>query len=514
MPIFTTSNGPKYVNLATTLVVLAASVVMFSTPLRVPVNLLGCAQDDFYYYLVVARNLARGLGSTFDGTTLTNGYHPLYIMVLWAISLVTKSLRGVFCWLAVIDITSSLAIFLAARALFARVLHRVWLENTLAIVVLTRCRNLLGEQMEVTLALPLAILFLLLLLRRPEIIPTRQWAGIGFIASLLVLARLDAILLVGLCGSLGLIIPRYRTGLTGSKVAAFLAGMMPLLIAYVVTNKVVFHRFMPISGTAKQLETVHTFAWHAFKLSLTSDLRPVFFVSALGLLSFPVFRSRLSPEQKVVYLAGLSFPFVHWSLNLWLSDWQIWPWYAYSFVISVLIVLAMVSAVCLRYFEQRRWQIAEPFLLIAAALLLVSKHYSVGAFMMDTADAAVKISEFSDSHPARYAMGDRSGMVGYLSHQPVLQTEGLMMDGSYLTHIRRQDPLKEVLKLYGVDYYIAFEEKNRDGGYEGADGCYHAKEPAQAGSHSPVMRGVFCKPPVMEYSVPSGHTRIFDLREP
>ena len=38
--------------------------------------------DDGYYYLVVARNLAKGMGSTFDGVSLTNGYHPLLAFLL------------------------------------------------------------------------------------------------------------------------------------------------------------------------------------------------------------------------------------------------------------------------------------------------------------------------------------------------------------------------------------------------------------------------------------------------
>jgi hypothetical protein len=37
--------------------------------------------DDAYYYAAIARNLARGAGSTFDGINPTNGYHPLWMAV-------------------------------------------------------------------------------------------------------------------------------------------------------------------------------------------------------------------------------------------------------------------------------------------------------------------------------------------------------------------------------------------------------------------------------------------------
>lgn len=41
--------------------------------------------DDAYYYFTVARNVATGAGSTFDGVTVTTGYHPLWLGVLTAL---------------------------------------------------------------------------------------------------------------------------------------------------------------------------------------------------------------------------------------------------------------------------------------------------------------------------------------------------------------------------------------------------------------------------------------------
>ncbi len=38
-------------------------------------------RDDAYYYFKVAQNISEGKGSTFDGTNLANGYHPLWMLV-------------------------------------------------------------------------------------------------------------------------------------------------------------------------------------------------------------------------------------------------------------------------------------------------------------------------------------------------------------------------------------------------------------------------------------------------
>ena len=45
-------------------------------------SIYGGFDDDFFYYAGVANHLAHGAGSTFDGIHRTNGYHPLWLLVL------------------------------------------------------------------------------------------------------------------------------------------------------------------------------------------------------------------------------------------------------------------------------------------------------------------------------------------------------------------------------------------------------------------------------------------------
>jgi hypothetical protein len=503
----------RLVDWATILAVTLSMGWMFSAPLRAHDDLLAYAQDDFYYYLAVARNLADGLGSTFDGRTLTNGYHPLYLLLLWAVSLSARSLRAVFWWLAAIDTLSAAGIFLAARAFLARQFASVWLRNALALLFVSRLRIILCEQMEVNLALPLAICFLLLLDRPPETVSPRRWGAIGGVAALLVLARLDAALLVGLVGVLAISIPGCRKSITLGRVMAFCGGLLPPLAGYLLINKLVFHRLTPISGAAKQMETTHHFAWNALSLSVTPSIEGIFLLALLALAVVALRWKVLAAERRLVYTAALIFPFLHWALNLFLSDWPVWPWYAYSVRIALLVVFAVAANSCAKWFRERWWRMGEIALFALAALLLTVQHYSIGGYMIDTARAAEAIRSFAMTHPGRYAMGDRAGMVGYIDGQPTLQTEGLMMDDAYLAHIRRQDSLNDVLRLYAVDFYVSFEGKTGDGSHMDQSGCYHAKEPAQAGSQSPVMRGVFCQPSVLDFDAASGRTRVFDLRQ-
>jgi hypothetical protein len=45
-------------------------------------SIIGTTADDMFYYLEIARNLAEGRGPTFDGETMTNGWHPLWMGML------------------------------------------------------------------------------------------------------------------------------------------------------------------------------------------------------------------------------------------------------------------------------------------------------------------------------------------------------------------------------------------------------------------------------------------------
>ena len=50
--------------------------------------------DDTYFYLQVAWNFARGLGSTFNGIMPTNGYHPLWMLLCALVYTIVPSKTG------------------------------------------------------------------------------------------------------------------------------------------------------------------------------------------------------------------------------------------------------------------------------------------------------------------------------------------------------------------------------------------------------------------------------------
>ena len=80
------------------------------------------------------------------------------------------------------------------------------------------------------------------------------------------------------------------------------------------------------------------------------------------------------------------------------------------------------------------------------------------------------------------------------------------MDKAYLENIREQRSLNDVLRNYGVTYYIATDPQP-------IGGCYTVREPIQAGPDSRSMHGTFCSEPVAHMVSFGEVTDIFDLHD-
>ncbi len=155
--------------------------------------------DDTYYTLSIARSIAHGHGPTADGTTLTSGFQPLLgflmIPVYWLTDNLDLALRIDLFLLVVVDtlivaILAWVAFRLAGRVA-AVVAAAIWAVSPVATTMA------LGG-LETSLALLCEIGLVAACIWANDRPSTRRWAVVGVIAGLAVLARVDALLLVGL----------------------------------------------------------------------------------------------------------------------------------------------------------------------------------------------------------------------------------------------------------------------------------------------------------------------------
>ncbi len=471
----------------------------------------GGFDDDFFYYAQIARHLANGAGSTFDGIHFTNGYHPLWLLILTLFTAINSG-RFFFIMVSAAALLSLASIFglniLCLRRLGVPVAGRY----VIATLVTFWSDILLRGGMEVTLALPLLLLLIYLWLDRPPNTPLRFFQ-LGSIASLCILARLDSAIFITLLFFATVRFEPHPFAAWLKRTFAFCLGLLPFW-AYIILNKVFFGALMPSSAQAKQLRLHHGFRAETL-ISLFYPFTAVRLILVLPCLVcivlLLVFLLRKSKDHlpapardKPVLWALALFPLLHLASLCLLSDWPLWYWYFYPLVLASMGSLAAWTA---RYpLSSRQWS----RLAIGAAVLIAgyTAAFHIHHPPRKNPDLllAREVADFAKTHPDIYAMGDRSGTVGYLLPSRLIQLEGLTMDRAYLQRLRTQPSLQAMLHEYKVRYYISANAVVENG-------CYLVREPAQAGPDSARMSGAFCQTPLAVFSHDEIIFRIFDTAE-
>jgi hypothetical protein len=469
----------------------------------------GAFDDDFFYYALVAKHLAHGDGSTFDGIHLTNGYHPLWLLWLSLFSAIDHG-RFLFPLVTLTAVLSLACIF----ALSLRCLRRlgVELQGQYAIATLITFWSdlLLRGGMEITLALPLLLLLLFLWLD-PQSRSLGSFFRLGLLSALCILARLDSVILITLLFVTNMIFERQQAAVWGKRILTFASGLAPFW-AYLISNRIFFGNLTPISAQAKQLSLHHSLHLTPL-LSLFHPLTTVRLLLVLPallcialLLLYLLKHQQLTanPSATPILWALALFPILQLTVLCLLSDWQLWYWYFYPLVLVSLGAIATWTA----HFPlpSRIWISVSAVITIVSVGYTLTYNFSRPPRRNDTFLAARDIADFSRTHPGIYAMGDRSGTVAWLLPSPLIQLEGLVMDRDYLEKLRAEPPLKSLLREYGVQYYVSTNPV-----YE--NGCYLVREPAQPGSDSAHMTGTFCQSPEATFSHNGIVTHIFSVAD-
>jgi hypothetical protein len=488
------------------LAALAAFIFFFHLPGGVPH--WSVPRDDFYYYLKIAQNLAHGRGSTFNGIVSTNGYHPLYFLLIAAICRFTNSLDHILTAVWLLATAMTVVVFQLAYRILRCFSPRVLVCAAAACFLAVASLDLFRDGMEVTLTIPLALGFMLLLMQRDEWTARRCFAA-SLTAAAMVLARLDAALLVI---ALAVLLPfsrRARAGVTWRKTIAVMAGMVPVAI-YIAINVLHFHSLLPVSGEAKQLRLSRGFSDRAFssafQLCIHEHRHTVPAVLAVaGLLLLPLALREASVSRRLALVTMLFLPLQQLVSLSFLSDWFLWSWYLYTLIIAACATLCLVLAAA----EVAYSRALVATVLVSTSLVALAEGRQMliirASEDLPNVTNGLRLAEFAKTHPGIYAMGDLGGAAGFFLPYPMVQTEGLVMDQAFLEKIRRQEDLIRVLREYGVRYYVSSVDFKRE------DPCFHAVEPIRAGPTSAHMRAEFCGQPLLEYDVSWWRTRIYDL---
>ncbi|MCC6547119.1 hypothetical protein IT570_08110 [Candidatus Sumerlaeota bacterium] len=428
-----------------------------------PTSFLASLPDDAWYYFSIACHIASGAGSTFDGVHPTNGYHPLWMMVLSTLRLLAGDMEMMrFARLAT---TMQLCMGVGAAVLHSALCHRVLKSGALAGVMLAMHATPfvvygMTDGMESGLVqLMIALLFWTAHGFRAftEAASTRTLA-FGSVVSMAVLARLDlGLLLVAL-----LVVLVLRREWKRAVVIAFPSGIVVPL--YLFMNAMHFDSVLPISAILKS--TFPHFHFHA--AVLREQVTPVcsgMMIIALGVLNLQRPADR---DVQLLLRASVIFTALHLIHTVFFTHWGIQKWHFTAYwpllIWQVVLVERFASGALRALVVVGVLSIAGQFAFFHARSRRAFQNQSIVAAQWAKANIpASRLIGMSDCGAFGAFRGDGvvnlDGVVNNMEYQDVLVKKGLAgyLDDAGITYLAHHAvDLARVQGRYGTYEYKAY----------------------------------------------------------
>ena len=445
-----------------TLSFVIAATLLLAIPFHVrPANFI---VDDGFFYPQIARFIAHGQGSTFNGWMPTDGYHPLWMIVCVLAAKITSQSTALLQILGGVGdllILFSLIVLVKfaevdrKRGVFAGVILLLFMSMVLA--------NWRLLETDLALALQIATLAVVV-----PIFPTVQarlgrWRNValGTLLGLVMLSRLDLVFFAATVLSYQLFSRRESVSASSRIRSTFVQGLIAtiLVLPYFVWNYRSFHHLEPVSGAIKS--TFPHINRHP-GLSAIVFLIPVGFLLVAPLL----FRKNRTLYDEIALLAGAA-AVLHYIYTV--SFGFMCTWYPTSGFICLAMGLIFWTDIVLRRFSIPYWlEIAAAtclvaVLIVAAALrtasnltftrLLAGRVSIHDKYLQPDRALAIKLDETLPAN-SRIFVYDGPGGVAFYSKMSILPVDGLVADYAYNDEVVR-DGFARYAAEHDIDYVVA-----------------------------------------------------------
>ena len=445
-------------------------------------NLLRDVGDDAFYYFQIAYHLAEGRFSTFDGgITRTNGYHPLWLLLITPFYWMFDKEGALFAIKALEIMLIAGGVALIAVA--ARLARLPWYLLFALLPILYQQRDLLLGLEAAAALFMLGLLFLALLLyaRNPE---RWRWTWpLAVVAFALPWVRLEYIA-ISLTATAALLMEWLRrkrtpgaswraalTSIPSRRAFAPIISAVAGLLTYFAYNKLVFGGIVPVSGATKR-------AWSQIRFEEEGGYR--LFQNFQAVRQIDVFNNETLLTALAIcagfllvgWLAGRSRSREDWLLLAFLvggfslavghlakfaqtvlqvhPNWGGYTWYfapAYLMLALVIPVGCYVAIHLLRRFigprSARVSNVLSVVILVVGAVLLFTKADFAGPFRYveehsQSTQWGWGVATYMGMQVVNRALAEDNvigswdaGAIGYFSRFPVVNLDGLVNSYAY-----------------------------------------------------------------------------------
>jgi len=470
------------------------------TPFCVPGGPVWRISDDIFYYLQIARNISLGNGATFDGISQTNGFHPLYALILTGLFKAGVSPaqmpQTALAVLAIADAVTGLFLFLILRgrglAAGGLVACLLWMANVEAVGV-----SHLGVETPISAMLLATSLYAYLRWKARSDGRGRGPVAAGLLIGLAALARTDSFLMAFALGADIFLL----SGRAETLKARLIRSVTPLVLAVAVVspwfiwNLATFGTIGQVSAkaliyrqqasvwikTAGKLESAGLtgipaaillgLAWLLYSLAKI----PNWFIRLGGLLqpaalfwliagadAFLLLRSQtakergdwafpelLRPVAIYLVLVGAAYGVAYHHAHLW--------YFQGSLMAATLLAGAAAQDAWLR--AHLSWRMLASNRLVLAGIILACVMLT-GTYFNQLSRPWSEMSPCRDGwhHACAKLPGDavigsfNSGKLGYYSERRVINLDGVVNNRAWVAI--REKRLWDYMRREGIDYLV------------------------------------------------------------
>jgi hypothetical protein len=413
-------------------------------------------EDDAYYYLVIARNVAFGHGVTADSISATNGFQPLWMWLLVPVAWLTSGDTARL--LAAAQVLVVLIFCVSGGLLSALMRARAGLLPALlgtGVLLFPRFLNVLLSGMESGVAALVTVLLIAELLRGgalERVEPRASDARAGALLGLLLLARLDSVFVALACAAAvalagltsGASPLGARIARTARKELALFWPTVLLVAPYLVWNWVGFGHLVPISGALKTSHSQPTFIPGNVNAVYVALLAIVFAAAAVELRRPG---DRDLGRVLAAFAVGLALQALHAMVFM---PWGVFLWHFALFI----PVGALGVALLARALGERLPSVWLRAALVAgAALLVAAQAVAISRLRLTFTGAAREAGTWvAKSLPADAVLGMKdSGAFSFFAERRVMNLDGVVNSFAFEEALCRGE-LAEFLAQHGVSY--------------------------------------------------------------